>query len=184
LASASQPEKSISVELAGVNDREIVVEEELYALLEIHDLSPWIFTSRIRIEAGVIPHSHPILTLNTRHSGDQNRLLAVFLHEQIHWFLADPENRSAVHAALAEIRNIYPKVPGARDGGAAKENSTYLHLIVNWLERDALVQLLGPEKARATIEETDIYEWIYGEVLENGSQVGSIITGNGLRIER
>ncbi|HMB39289.1 MAG TPA: hypothetical protein VKO85_09425 [Wenzhouxiangellaceae bacterium] len=130
----------------------------------------------------MIPHSHPILTLHTRHVANPNQLLAVFLHEQIHWFLASPANRDAQEAALYQLREIYPRVPHSRDGGAADEDSTYLHLLVNWLEFDALSQLLGIDKAREVVQGKDVYEWIYGEVIKDNQELESIVNRHGLKI--
>ncbi|NJM35541.1 MAG: bifunctional phosphoribosylaminoimidazolecarboxamide formyltransferase/IMP cyclohydrolase [Rhodomicrobium sp.] len=53
----------------------------------------------VRIQSRVIPHSHPVLTLNTQYVEDDTAQTATFLHEQFHWFLG--ERRSAVDAAIA-----------------------------------------------------------------------------------
>ncbi|MDZ7790867.1 MAG: hypothetical protein U5L08_10325 [Xanthomonadales bacterium] len=174
--------EGFEIHLAGVNEREKKVAEVLIDLSQKHDLSPWLFINRVRIESGVIPHSHPILTLNTRYIEKSTQLLAVFLHEQIHWFLAAPENRKQMKDALSELRRMYPEVPNARNGGAASDYSTYLHLLVNWLEFDALSKLLGQSEAQEVIAKRDIYEWIYGRVLEDSSQLKSIATRHDLRI--
>lgn len=170
------------IHLAGVNEREKIVAEELIALAEMHDLSPWLFTGQVRIESGVIPHSHPTLTLNTRHFGNPNQLLAVFLHEQIHRFLATPENRTQLEGAIGDLRAMYPEVPDARSGGAANEYSTYLHLLVNWLEFDALSGLLGPTEAQQVLEHKDIYEWIYSKVLTDTSELEGVVARHGLLV--
>ena len=174
--------EGFEIHLARVNGREEKVAEVLVGLSQKHDLSPWLFTDHVRIESGVIPHSHPILTLNTRHIENSTQLLAVFLHEQIHRFLAAPENRNQLEDALSELREMYAKVPDSLAGGAASENSTYLHLLVNWLEYDALVKLMGRSEAQEAIEEKDIYEWIYGKVLQDTLQLESIVVQNNLRI--
>jgi hypothetical protein len=44
-----------------------------------------ILTDEVLIEKGSIPHSHPILTLNTRHT-DPLLITKTFVHEQFHWF--------------------------------------------------------------------------------------------------
>ena len=181
-AASPKTKNALSFHFAGVSERELEVAEELSELLDKHNLSSWLFTDKIRFKSGVIPHSHPVLTLNTRHLGEPVRLLTTFLHEQIHWLVADPNNRESKEAALVALRQIYPEVPDARNGGAADAESTYLHFIVNWLEFDALNCLLGKEKAQDVIESIDFYEWIYAQVLENGAQLESIISRNDLRI--
>ena len=60
---------------------------QLLALLARYDVSRWRFTSAVAIADKAIPHSHPILTLSTRHLDDDGLLLATYLHEQLHWFL-------------------------------------------------------------------------------------------------
>lgn len=67
--------------------REREIREQLLCLLRKYDLGKWLFTREIRIEEGATPHSHPVLTLNTRHLGDDSLLLASFIHEQLHWHL-------------------------------------------------------------------------------------------------
>lgn len=174
--------EGFEIHLAGVNEREEKVAELLVGLSQKHDLSPWLFTDRVRIKSGVIPHSHPILTLNTLYIEESTQLLAVFLHEQIHRFLATPENRNSLKNAISELREMYDQVPDSDNGGAAGEYSTYLHFLVNWLEFDALSNLLGRTKAREVIEEKHIYPWIYGKVLEDSVQLNSLVTRNDLGI--
>ena len=100
--------------------------------------------------AYVIPHSHPVLTLNTRYLDDQHTAqLATFVHEQIHWFLADHMDCAKTDAALTELRVLYPTVPTELPTGARGERSTYLHLIVCTLELQALTELLGAERTAA-----------------------------------
>ena len=174
--------EGFEIQLAGVNEREEEVAEVLIGLSQKHDLSPWLFTNRVRIESGVIPHSHPVLTLNTRHMDNPTQLLAVFLHEQIHWFLAAVENKNQLKDALSELREMYSQVPDGQNGGASSEYSTYLHLLVNWLEFDALSKLLGRSEAQEVIEGQYVYEWIYGRVLEDSSELKSIVTKHDLSI--
>ena len=53
-------------------------------VLASHALEPWIQTREIVFERGAIPHSHPVLTLNTRHTDDDGLLISTFIHEQTH----------------------------------------------------------------------------------------------------
>lgn len=55
----------LSVELASGTPLERQGRDQLQRLVRGYDIHPWMFTRRIRIESGVIPHSHPVLTLNT-----------------------------------------------------------------------------------------------------------------------
>ena len=72
LQSGSEPEK----------EAKFLIED----FVRKHDLSTYFFTTKVHIQSFVIPHSHPVLTLNTRTIKEPNRYLALFLHEQIHWF--------------------------------------------------------------------------------------------------
>lgn len=48
----------------------------------------WIRTRDVVVEEKAIPHSHPVLTLNTQYLKNDNALLATFIHEQFHWLEA------------------------------------------------------------------------------------------------
>ena len=51
-----------------------------------HDLAPFEYTRKVRIAPGEIPHSHPVLTINTM-VRDEQPLLSLYLHEQMHWYV-------------------------------------------------------------------------------------------------
>jgi hypothetical protein len=53
--------------------------------LDKYDLTPWLFTRAVVIDDDATPHSHPVLTLHTRHLRDDLLLLSTFIHEQSHW---------------------------------------------------------------------------------------------------
>lgn len=180
----SEDVQEFEFHFAGVNEKERLVADQVRSLANKFDLAPWILTRKIRVESGVIPHSHPMLTLHTKYLGNPDGLLATFLHEQIHWHLASPVRQVPVREAKEELRRLYPKVPKAVDGGAASRESTYLHLLVNWLEFDALVSLVGRENARRIIEEKDHYEWIYARILADDARLESLMMRHGLLIDR
>lgn len=178
----AEDSKGLEFKFAGASEREPLVADQLRALSRRFDLGPWLFTRKIRVEAGVIPHSHPVLTLHTRHLDNPDQLLATFLHEQIHWFLAGLSNNDSLEAAFEELKEMYPEVPKPAEGGAANEESTYRHLVVNWLEFDAMESLVGQEKARQVIRDKDYYEWIYAQVLADDVELGSLIRRHRLLI--
>lgn len=93
------------------------------------------------MEQGVVPYSHPVLTLNTRSSGDG--LLAAYLHEQLHWLLDARQADPRLVAARRRLEYRYADPPGRQDGGAAGAESTRLHLLLGALQVDALTVLLG-----------------------------------------
>jgi len=110
-----------------------------------------------------IPHSHPVLTLNSRHLDDDDAQLASLLHEQFHWLAETvPAQQSA---AIAELRRVSPEVP-VGPGGPRNEYSSYLHLVICDLEYQALEALLGDANARQ-LGNWSHYPWVYQQVLQN-----------------
>ena len=139
--------------------RELETKELLIAFLKKYDLTPYLFTRKIIIKSGVLSHSHPVLTINTRHNNDPDRLLSVFIHEQIHWFAF--VRKKYTYLAIREFKKIYPKILVGPPEGARSEYSSYLHLAVCYLELQGLKRYLGDKKAYSIIETHDHYKWIY-----------------------
>jgi hypothetical protein len=154
--------------------------DQLRRLLRTYDLHKWLFTRDVLIQSGVIPHSHPVLTLNTRYVDDDTAQLATFVHEQLHWFLTDHVERAKTNAALTELRAFYPTVPTALPEGAMGERSTYLHLIVCHLELQALTALLGEQSARQQLERWTHYTWVYRTVLTETERIGELLRRHGV----
>jgi hypothetical protein len=149
-------------------------------LLRSYDLRPWLFTRTLRIERGAIPHSHPVLTLNARYLGRDEEQLGAFVHEQLHWFVeAEPRAKAA---AMRALQARYPEVPVGGEDGARTRESTYLHLIVCFLELDGLSQLLGEPAARRQLEAERHYRWIYARVLDETDALRSLVTTAGFRL--
>ncbi len=148
-------------------------------MLETYDLSKWAHTDRVQNDSSTISHSHPILTLNTRWVGRGDQILASFLHEQIHWLLSSRQDK--VDAAIRDLRALYPQAPKSPPDGARDEKSTYLHLIVNYLEYQALKELLGPARATTVLEERQqvFYVWIYRKVLSDTKQIVTLFVVTG-----
>lgn len=141
-------------------------------ILEKYDLSKWIFTDKIMIESFAIPHSHPVLTLNTKPMSEDERL-STLLHEQIHWYV--DENKDQEQKAIAEFKKQYKNVPHGNREGAKDEYSTYLHLIVCYLEFKSMVELVGEERAEKVMRDTNHYTWIYETVLKDQKSIGKTI---------
>jgi len=112
---------------------------------------------------------------------DDNRLLAVFLHEQIHWF--EERHDAATDRAIKELMQMYPDPPDHDEIGTRSEYSTYLHLIVNWLELDALDHLIGEDEARALTDEDDSYRWVNQRVLADTDEIGAVLKRHDLIID-
>jgi hypothetical protein len=154
--------------------------DQLRRLLRTYDLGQWLFTRDVLIQSDVIPHSHPVLTLNTRYLDDDTAQLATFVHEQLHWFLTDHVARAKIAAATHELRALYPTVPTTLPEGARRKKSTYLHLIVCYLEVQALTELLGEPRARQQLERWTHYTWVYRTVLTETERIGDLLRRHGV----
>lgn len=169
-----------TVYLEAGNEFEHLACDQLERLLNTYDLTRWTFTTTIRICDFAIPHSHPVLTLNTRHLNDDAQQLSTFLHEQIHWYEAS--HQAQVAAAMAQFRTIFPDAPAAPPDGASELDSTYLHLIVCPLEYLALVELTGQASAREILRQKTYYTWVYERTLTDWERVDQVLRRHNLAI--
>lgn len=176
LSVAGSAQSNIEISLKNNTRDEIQTKEQLQRLLKTYDLSKWIFTKSVVIdEKTAIPHSHPVLTLNTRHIKDDELLVSTFVHEQIHWHLEQKDKEA--EEAIKELRLMFPKVPSKGPEGARDENSTYLHLLVIYLEYRAIREAFGELKGKQIMDfwSTDHYTWIYKTVLERPRDIGNLM---------
>lgn len=151
-----------------------LTKQNLLHLSQVYDLAPFLFTKKVHIESKVIPHSHPVLTLNTRYAEHPNRILSTFLHEELHWWLS--KNQKTTDAAVKALKKMYPKAPVTKSMGA---NSTFIHLLVCELELRALTFYIGKTEARKILEhimtKDKIYPWIYRQVLYRNDPIKKIV---------
>ncbi len=168
-------QSSLDIALKHGTPTEARTREQLQRLLATYDLSPWIFTKSIVVDEQAIPFSHPVLTLHTRHAKDDDLLVSTFVHEQLHWFLAD--RREELEQAVTDLRKLFPNVPAGGTAGARDEQSTYLHLLVCYLEQQADLRILGELKTKQIMDfwATDHYTWIYQTVVARGREIGQIL---------
>lgn len=173
LPAVSQAKFEIS--LKNNTPAEAKTKEQLERLLKTYDLEKWIFTRKIEIDEKAIPHSHPVLTLSARHVKDDELLLSTFVHEQAHWHFVI--NDKLTDEAIKDLKVMFPKVPDTGPEGARSEESTYLHLLVIYLEYRADRALLGELRAKQVMQfwSTDHYTWIYKTVLERPRDIGTIL---------
>lgn len=156
--------QGVDIALENESEAERQTAERIRGFLERYDLSDWMFTTEIRIDENDIPHSHPVLTLHTRHLGDDDMLLSVLLHEQFHWYASESDGYDE---AIEEFAAMFPDPPDRSDGGARDARSTHLHFIVCDMEFQAMTELLGLEAARSVLARNTVYPWIYARVLED-----------------
>jgi len=170
----SPAQEKFNISLAHGSQAEQQTKEQLLRLFGVYDLSKWTFTKSIIIDEKAIPHSHPTLTLHTRHLKDDELLLSTFVHEQLHWFIMQKDKDA--EAAMKELRVLFPKIPVGFPEGSNDETGNYEHLLVVYLEYRADRELLGELKARQVMNfwATDHYTWIYKTVLERTRDVGNI----------
>ena len=181
-AAAVAKTPALSIELATSSAAEQQAKDQLERLFKEHDLSRWIFTKKIRIEQKARPHSHPVLTLNTRYVTNDGLALSGFVHEQIHWFLAGKPKDFG--KALADVDKLYPDAPEAFEaGGSGTRQSTILHLLVCELELESMRALLGAEQGTAVIrgvladaQSSGLgYHWIYQTVLDDQDKLSAVL---------
>jgi hypothetical protein len=164
-------------------DREQKTKMQLEKILQEHDLSKWTFTRKIVIAARVPPHSHPVLTLSTRHLDSDDLLLSTYVHEQLHWWLdANPERLKKAEDAL---RKMYPKVPEGNFDGGDSEESTYMHLVDCYLELQADRALMGRSRTNDVMKfwEGDHYRWIYKTVMSDEPKIAKVVRENHLEVK-
>ena len=158
---------ALRVTTAVGSDPERATQAALWRMQERYPLDPYLFTGTIHIEAGAVPHSHPVLTLHTRYRDDPERLLALFLHEQMHWAVRMEEG------LYQRLLDLVPGLPVEPPDGAGTKRSTYLHLLVCAGEHRALAQLLGPATADTVIRRVaeERYRAVYAAVLDRGEEI-------------
>ena len=181
VATTAAAQDSVDIRLVHGSATEQQTRDQLQRLLKAYDVSRWIYTKSIAIDDAAIPHSHPVLTLHTRHLKDDALLLSTFVHEQFHWFLDQKETETT--QAIKELRQRFPSVPTAPPDGANGEESTYLHLLDCYLEYRVDQQLLGELVTRQVMEfwAADHYRWVYRTVLDRTRDIGEIVAKYKLR---
>ena len=146
------------------------------------DVTAWQFTNQVVVDERAIPHSHPVLTISTRPIlRSELGVLAGYLHEQIHWQLS--RQRRDVRHARRDLRGPFPKTPTRRGGGDGTRRSTYLHLLVNWLELAGVQTIAGRSAAVevcAAATAGPVYPWIYRQVASHWAGIEAIIRRHNL----
>lgn len=168
---------ALEVRTARDSEAERATADEVRVLPDRYDLRDWVRTPGVLIDERAIPHSHPVLTLHTRHLGDEPHLLSTFVHEQLHWWVL--ERSDALAAAETDLRSLFPETPTAQEGGARDEESTYLHLVVCHLEFQAMTLLFGEARGREIVQWYSHYEWIYDQVTDD-PRVAEVMARHGL----
>jgi hypothetical protein len=183
LACALQAQAAdFTLRLAHGSAREEEARAQCKRVLAAHDLTPWIQTRKIVFEQDVVPHSHPVLTLNTRHTKDDGLFVSTLIHEQTHWWLERHPRQTA--AAVAELKTIYPNLPVGYPEGAGTLESSYSHLLVIGIELDGVHEVLGAaeEKRILAFWQGDHYRTLYRIVGADRERIRGILGKHGLRL--
>ena len=156
----------VEIDLSFAKTRAEQVRDELIFLRAKYNLSDFEYCKLVSITPLKIPYSHPEIVLNTFIHGEL-ALLSSYLHEQMHWYLtwyshAKPDGWESLRE---ELKRRYPDVPPAIGGGARDEDSTYLHLIINWLEVETVNHFVRRDEAENHVKNLPYYHWIYETVL-------------------
>lgn len=170
------PVKSQVLEIYEVNPSKAtaLTKQNLYQMIQIYDLSRFLYTHRVKIQEDVPPRSHPILTINTDFSDSPNKIMAQWLHQQFHWW-ANSRPKS-VWRAIGELKKVYPEVPGNSE---EEKKQVYLHFIINYLEFRTLGKHLGYHQTHRIITEMfkqdDHYTWVYQQVFRNPAVIRKVL---------
>ncbi len=156
-----------------------LLKQNLFHVIQIYDLTRFMYTYRVKIQDGVLNHSHPILTLNTKYARTPNKLMASFLHQQFHWWANGHPKQ--VRAAIADFEKIYKDNPGRN---AEDRKHYYLHLVVNYLEFRCMGKLIGYHQTHRVQQEMlkieDHYSWAYSKIYRNPTQIRTILRKHNL----
>jgi hypothetical protein len=165
----------ICIDLSHAERNAIAVREMLIALRTKYDLGAYEYCKEVCIAPTMLPYSHPVIRLHTA-LFTETALLANYIHEQMHWYVTwySHKHTDQWRAVWTALEQRYPDPPIGRGEVADTLASTHLHLIVNWLEIEALSNLIGAETARAHVANLHYYRWIYASVIRDWQALGEL----------
>lgn len=162
--SAPRAHPRVTISTAHGSRRELDAASALATTIDRADLARLTYTRHVRIDEGAArSFSHPVLTLQPGHvlGPPREAVLSVYVHEQMHWAaIALPGCR----AAIAEVRERWPNPPRGDAGGAADDESTWLHFPVCALELKGMTYLFDEHTAVQTVRSLPWYSWIYEQL--------------------
>ena len=171
---------AIEIQTSHHSARELQEKLELEQLLKKYDVSKYTFTHTVVIEERAMNHAFPVLTLNVHFLGSDDELLSSFLHEQLHWYLA--QHGSAMKDAVSRLKAMYPHAPVGLPEGADTEYSTYGHLVDCYLEIQADRELIGRERTDRVIKNKPWYTWIYKTILQDEDRIAALVKAERLEM--
>jgi hypothetical protein len=171
---------AIDIQTSQHSPRELQEKLELEQLFKKYDVSKYTFTRTVVIEERAMNHAFPTLTLNVHFLGSDDELLSSFLHEQLHWYLA--QHRQAMEDGVRRLKAMYPRAPVGLPEGADSEYSTYGHLVDCYLEIQADRELIGRERTDRVIKNKPWYTWIYKTILQDEDRIAALVKAERLEL--
>lgn len=161
---------------------ELAIKKVVESLLPKWDMSRYFFTDNVIIEDRAMPHSHPVLTINSFPYNDQIMHLTDLLHEQLHWFFE--EKQPQVNEAVVELKSRYPEVPVGHPLGCRDETSTYEHLLLCRLCHNLSKSIFGQEIADRVLYylQNHHYIWVYAKVESDGGYLDGLLSNQDLSL--
>ncbi|HXH74328.1 MAG TPA: hypothetical protein VNJ08_05140 [Bacteriovoracaceae bacterium] len=152
-----------------------ITKQNLYHLAQVYELEPFLFAKKIRINAIEEPGPSNILTVHTRYANQPNKLLSQWLHAELHFWAR--LNAKKMAAAIQELKTLYPNP--SLESKPGDNYSIFPHLIICFLEFEALAYFLGKNQAISIItdfmKDDKILPWTYSQVLTNSDPIRKII---------
>lgn len=139
---------------------ELAIVESVQTLCQQYEIPE--FTTTVLVEKGAIPHSHPILTLNTRNK-DSKLILKTLIHEQFHWYAQEHPN---YERAISYLKAGY-KDDGEHNKSGIYPNSYWEHIIVCFNTRNYLNNLLPKEDVLWLYDQWQAYPTLERLILDN-----------------
>jgi len=163
------------VRLQHDDDREKLAEQQLTRVAAEHDLARWVQTRIVIIDEEAIPHSHPVLTLHTRHLKDDGLFISTLIHEKMHWWLAKHPRQT--ERAIRYLKARYKTLPVGFPNGADSIDASYEHLLVIYLELEGVRDVLGDNEEARVLEfwKGDHYRTLYRIVAADRAQIRAIM---------
>jgi hypothetical protein len=152
----------------------------LDSLCARYDLTPFVFTQRVRIDPGGAARARPVLTLGTGSIGDPPRFLAEFLFQQMQWFLAAREQASS--EAAAALQTSFPDFYDQNRELAEHPAALFRTVAAAWLELQAMLRFFDVEDAEDALRSHDAARPVYRLVLRHRAAVGKIMEAHGLAL--
>lgn len=138
--------KTSAQQIKFVEDLKKDARVQINRIINDYDIDDWIFTDVVKIVHGEDARSYPVLQMNTDFLEDDEIQLSIFIHENAHIFIARDEKDEAENRVIRKLRSLFPNPP------APLQKNLYHHIMVAWVEYDALIELFNEQKAREIME--------------------------------